>query len=96
MDLTEDEKERLKGYYKVAKKLEKMESAGNPSKWVQSISNQIAIQLTTLFVLPEIKVTPRMNKSRTRTTPFPVWIRCPRTTRFRAHFRHASVQSHPA
>ncbi|XP_026840994.1 uncharacterized protein LOC6592894 [Drosophila persimilis] len=32
MDLTEDEKERLKGYYKVAKKLEKMESAGNPSK----------------------------------------------------------------
>ncbi|KAI8038640.1 uncharacterized protein LOC128255136 [Drosophila gunungcola] len=32
MDLTEDEKERLKGYYKVAKKLEKMESAGNPNK----------------------------------------------------------------
>ncbi|XP_033253475.1 uncharacterized protein LOC117192819 [Drosophila miranda] len=32
MDLTENEKERLKGYYKVAKKLEKMESAGNPSK----------------------------------------------------------------
>ncbi|XP_023171515.2 uncharacterized protein LOC111599918 [Drosophila hydei] len=32
MDLTEEEKERLKGYYKVAKKLEKMESAGNPNK----------------------------------------------------------------
>lgn len=27
MDLTEDEKERLKGFYKVAKKLEKMEGA---------------------------------------------------------------------
>ncbi|XP_030382613.1 uncharacterized protein LOC115630170 [Scaptodrosophila lebanonensis] len=32
MDLTEEEKERLKGYYKVAKKLEKMESAGNANK----------------------------------------------------------------
>ncbi|KAH8407495.1 hypothetical protein KR222_003261 [Zaprionus bogoriensis] len=32
MDLTEEEKERVKGYYKVAKKLEKMESAGNPNK----------------------------------------------------------------
>jgi len=30
MDLTDEEKERLKGYYKVAKKLEKMESIGNP------------------------------------------------------------------
>lgn len=35
MDLTEEEKERLKGYYKVAKKLEKMESAGNPNKLVE-------------------------------------------------------------
>lgn len=32
MDLTEDEKERLKGYYKVAKKLEKMESSGQQNK----------------------------------------------------------------
>ncbi|KAH8254020.1 hypothetical protein KR032_008036 [Drosophila birchii] len=32
MDLTEEEKEHVKGYYKVAKRLEKMESAGNPSK----------------------------------------------------------------
>jgi len=45
MDLTEDEKERLKGYYKVAKKLEKMESAGNPNKWVHSIPKQLKIKL---------------------------------------------------
>uniref|UniRef100_A0A1I8Q5Z3 Uncharacterized protein n=1 Tax=Stomoxys calcitrans TaxID=35570 RepID=A0A1I8Q5Z3_STOCA len=32
MDLTEEEKERLKGYYKVAKKLEKMESSGQQNK----------------------------------------------------------------
>lgn len=32
MDLTEDEKERLKGYYKVAKKLEKMESSGQHNR----------------------------------------------------------------
>ncbi|XP_073810985.1 egl_like_exo domain-containing protein [Musca autumnalis] len=32
MDLTEDEKERVKGYYKVAKKLEKMESSGQQNK----------------------------------------------------------------
>lgn len=35
MDLTEEEKERVKGYYKVAKKLEKMESAGNPKGFVK-------------------------------------------------------------
>lgn len=32
MDLTEDEKERLKGFYKVAKKLEKMENISNQNR----------------------------------------------------------------
>ncbi|XP_055921597.1 uncharacterized protein LOC129952797 [Eupeodes corollae] len=32
MDLTEDEKERLKGFYKVAKKLEKMENINNQNR----------------------------------------------------------------
>lgn len=36
MDLTEDEKERLKGFYKVAKKLEKIESAGNQTRFIKT------------------------------------------------------------
>lgn len=33
MDLTEEEKERLKGYTKVAKKLEKMGSTGQNNRY---------------------------------------------------------------
>lgn len=33
MDLTEEEKERLKGYSKVAKKLQKMESTGQHNRY---------------------------------------------------------------
>jgi len=95
MDLTEDEKERLKGYYKVAKKLEKMESAGNPNKWVHSIAKPFNNKLNLVLIPTGTKVIRRMSQSQMRTTRFPAWTRCPRTTLYRALFRHASVQNHP-
>lgn len=78
MNLTEEEKERLKGFYKVAKKLEKMEY-GQQDKYVFCSINYTYNFITNYFrLLTGNTAIQKTNKKLTNKTTIQVLIVCHR------------------